>query len=141
MAEQLPHIESGDVDYLLVVLPDAGNTGEDRAVAKGAITYVEVPGSGVLTQLSVVDEMRSHGFGSLLVRSMEHRIRDRGSGRAEIAVELDNPRARRLDERLGFVAYDERPASWMQTGPDGQRYRYHTICTWLAETLTEHGDH
>lgn len=52
------------------------------------------------------------------------------------AREENNPRARALYERLGYVAYDRRPDSWDEQAPDGSLRRYETLCTLMRKELT-----
>ncbi|MFF9154059.1 GNAT family N-acetyltransferase [Streptomyces sp. NPDC014846] len=53
----------------------------------------------------------------------------------QLAVEENNPRARALYERLGYVAYDRQPDSWDEQAPDGSLRRHETICTWMRKDL------
>jgi ribosomal protein S18 acetylase RimI-like enzyme len=48
------------------------------------------------------------GIGARLLRAAERAVRERGCAAAEVGVEKDNPRARRLYERLGYHAHGER---------------------------------
>ncbi|GAA1952875.1 hypothetical protein GCM10009838_05070 [Catenulispora subtropica] len=72
-------------------------------------------------------------MGRVLIHAAEDRIRRRGLFRAELGVELDNPRTLALYERLGYVAYDEQPDAWDEEAPDGTIRRHETICTCLAK--------
>jgi ribosomal protein S18 acetylase RimI-like enzyme len=65
----------------------------------------------------------------------EQRIRARGLHRAELGVEENNPRARALYGRLGYVAYGRAPESWDEDGPDGSVVRYETVCTLMRKEL------
>jgi ribosomal protein S18 acetylase RimI-like enzyme len=56
--------------------------------------------------------------------------------RAEIDVEEDNPRARLLYERLGYVAYGRKVSSWDDELPDGTATRVETTCVLLRKDLT-----
>ncbi|MFJ3224521.1 GNAT family N-acetyltransferase [Streptomyces sp. NPDC086783] len=131
VAEQLERARLGEVDYL-AVCPKA-----DLPVAKGGIDYQVKDGVGTLWQLAVHPALQSCGIGTLLIEAAELRIRSRGLRQAELAVEESNPRARALYERLGYVAYDRRPDSWDQQGPDGSLHRYETICTVMRKELTQ----
>jgi ribosomal protein S18 acetylase RimI-like enzyme len=106
VAQELDRAARGQADYL-VACPPSG-----RPVAKGGITYQLAPGSGTIWQLAVHPALQSLGIGTLLVDALEDRIRQRGCRFAEIRVEVGNPRARRLYERLGYVAFGEVPDSW-----------------------------
>ena len=88
-------------------------------MALGGIHYVKIPGAGVLWQLAVHGALQSCGIGTVLIEAAERRIRARGLHRAELSVEENNPRARALYERLGYVAYGSAPESWDEDAPDG----------------------
>ncbi|MEU9362947.1 GNAT family N-acetyltransferase [Streptomyces sp. NPDC048301] len=129
VAVQLERADRGEVDYLAV----CSATGVP--VAKGGVDYMIRLGAGTLWQLAVHPALQSCGIGTLLVEAAERRIRDRGLRQAELGVEDDNPRARALYERLGYVAYDRRPDSWEVQGPDGTLRRHDTMCTLMRKTL------
>jgi hypothetical protein len=63
----------------------------------------------------------------------QQRIRGRSLHRAELGVEEDNPRARALYERLGYVAYGRNPESWDEEAPDGSVTRYETVVTLMRK--------
>ncbi|MGW0228058.1 N-acetyltransferase family protein [Actinopolymorpha singaporensis] len=129
MPAELERARTGVVDHLVVCTP-AG-----VPVGKGAINWDEIPGAGVISTLSVRVELRSVGIGTVLIRAAEERIRARGLSRAEIGAEENNPRARALYERLGYVAYGCEPASWDQEDSDGTVRKYETTCTLLRKDL------
>lgn len=126
---ELARAKSGEVDYLAVC------TKADLPVAIGGVDYLPHPGAGSLWQLAVHPALQSCGIGTLLIEAAEERIRRRGLQRAEIAVELSNPRARALYERLGYVAYEERLEGWDQKQPDGSVTRYETLCAQMRKQL------
>ncbi|GAA2756375.1 GNAT family N-acetyltransferase [Actinopolymorpha rutila] len=129
MPAELERARTGIVDHVVVCTP-AG-----VPVAKGAINWDEKPEAGVIWTLSVRAELRSIGIGTVLIQASEDRIRARGLSRAEIGVEENNPRARALYERLGYVAYGSELASWDQEEPDGTVRKYETTCTLLRKEL------
>lgn len=126
---ELTRAASGEVDYLAVCTP------MDMPVAIGGIDYEVAEEAGTLWQLAVLPALQSCGLGTLLVRAAEQRIRHRGLRRAELAVEEDNPRARALYERLGYVAYDRKPDAWDVEGPDGSIRRHQTMCVLMRKSL------
>ena len=73
--------------------------------------------------------LQSCGIGTLIVDEAERRIHARGLANAEVGVEHDNPRARVLYERLGYVAYADAPEESDAEGPGGEIFRYRTMCT------------
>jgi ribosomal protein S18 acetylase RimI-like enzyme len=131
VAKQLDRARQREVDYLAVC------TKTDLPVAIGAVDYLPHLGAGSLTQLAVHPALQSCGIGTVLIRAAEQRILARGLDRAELGVELSNPRARALYERLGYVAYDETLESWDQQNPDGSITRYETTCTQMRKELSE----
>ena len=126
---ELERVKSGEVDYLAVC------TKAGLPVAIGGVDYMPHPGAGSVWQLAVQPALQSCGIGTLLIGAAEERIRGRGLQRAEIAVELSNPRARALYERLGYVAYDESLEGWDQEDPDGSVRRFETVCTQMRKQL------
>ena len=50
-------------------------------------------------------------------------------------MEECNPRARRLYERLGYLAYGREPSSWDEEAPGGSLTRYKTVCTLIRKEL------
>ncbi|GHG45852.1 MULTISPECIES: hypothetical protein [Amycolatopsis] len=55
---------------------------------------------------------------------------------AELGVEVGNPRARALYERLGYAAYGSEPDGWDELAPDGSIRRYETTCVLMRKPLT-----
>ncbi|WBO61937.1 GNAT family N-acetyltransferase [Streptomyces camelliae] len=126
---ELVRATAGEVDYLAVCTP------VDLPVAIGGVDYRAHEGAGTIWQLAVLPALQSCGLGTLLIRAAEQRIAGRGLGRAELAVEEDNPRARALYERLGYVAYGRAPDAWDVEGPDGSIHRYETMCVLMRKDL------
>ncbi|MEU8505087.1 GNAT family N-acetyltransferase [Streptomyces brevispora] len=129
VAGQLTRARRGEVDYLAVCPPSG------VPVAIGGIDYGARRGAGTLMQLAVHPALQSCGIGTFLIGAAERRITSRGLRRAELGVEEDNPRARALYERLGYVAYGRQPDSWDELAPDGSVRRYETVCTQMAREL------
>jgi ribosomal protein S18 acetylase RimI-like enzyme len=127
LAAALDRASRGEIDYL-VVCPPSG-----LPVAVGGVDYTLSAGAGTLYQLTVHGAVQSCGIGTLLIGAAEQGIRARGLGRAELAVEQDNPRARALYERLGYVAYGSRPEEWDEQAEDGSVSRYRTMCTLMRK--------
>ncbi|MEW9552523.1 GNAT family N-acetyltransferase [Nonomuraea sp. NPDC050783] len=125
----LARAAKGEVDYLAVCTP------VDLPVAIGGIDYQARAGAGTLWQLAVLPALQSRGLGTLLIGAAERRIGDRGLRRAELSVEEDNPRARALYERLGYVAYGREPEAWDEEAPDGSVRRHETMCVLMRKSL------
>lgn len=129
--DQLVRIADGDVDYLVVRAP--GGT----AVAKAGVDCAALAGVGVIWQVAVHDDLQGRGIGTRLIAACEARIRGRGLSIAGLSVELDNPRARSLYERLGYVADGERETGWLVADPDGVVGWHSTIVTDLLKPLEQ----
>jgi ribosomal protein S18 acetylase RimI-like enzyme len=125
VASELDRAARGQADYL-VVCPPSG-----LPIAKGGINYQLAPGGGTLWQLAVHPALQGLGIGTLLIHALENRIVERGGVRAEIRVEVTNVRARKLYERLGYMAFGEVPDSWETE--DGL---YVTTLTVMTKQLT-----
>lgn len=104
------------------------------SVAKGEITYSD--DGGQIGSLAVRAEWQSLGVGTLLIAGLEQRIRDRGLRYSALDVEDENPRARELYERLGYVAYDRQPEAWDERNAAGHVVRYETMCTLMRKELS-----
>jgi ribosomal protein S18 acetylase RimI-like enzyme len=127
--EQLDRVEPGEVEYLVA----AASSG--LPVGKAGIDYTRHAGAGTIYQAAVHPALQSCGIGTLLVGEAERRIRSRGLACAELGVELDNPRARALYERLGYVVYGEAPEEWDAEGPSGEIVRHRTVCALMRKTM------
>lgn len=129
VAKLLDVVPSGAAEYVTACLPSG------VLVGKGAIDYAQDPGAAVLTQFDVDELLRSCGIGTALVEECERRIQARGVQRIEIGAETNNPRAQALYERLGYVAYAEKPGGWDHELPDGSTVRYETTIVHLRKEL------
>jgi ribosomal protein S18 acetylase RimI-like enzyme len=128
LADQL-RITPRAKDYLAVFLPNG------QSAAKGEVSYQEHPDAGAIGSLAVRADLQSLGIGTFLIETAERWIQTRGLRRAVLDVEDNNPRAKQLYERLGYVAYDRQPDSWDQQRPDGTIYWYETMCTLMRKDL------
>ncbi|HUQ39592.1 MAG TPA: GNAT family N-acetyltransferase [Acidimicrobiales bacterium] len=128
VAMQLGRVAAGEVEYL-VVRDDTG-----APVSKGAIDYVHHPGAGWIMQLATRADLQGRGLCTQLMAEAERRIAARGLTEAKLGVEEDNPRARALYERLGYVECGSEPESWDHL-VDGKVERYETVCTVLRKPL------
>lgn len=130
VAKELDRVAAGVAEYL-AVCADRTNL----PVAIGGVDYERAAGAGTIHQLATLPALQSCGLGTVLIGAAEDRIRQRGLARAELGVEHNNWRARALYERLGFVAFDDRPDAWDEEAADGTIRRYETICTIMAKDL------
>lgn len=75
-----------------------------------------------LKNLNVRGAHRSRGVGSALIRAAEELCRAQRADRMQVGVSLDNPRARALYERLGYVGTGELSTTTYQyLDDDGNR--------------------
>jgi ribosomal protein S18 acetylase RimI-like enzyme len=128
--EQLERARRGEVDYLAVCPPSG------VPVATGGVDFTKPAGGGTLWQLSVDTALRSCGIGTILIRALEQRIRDRGLRWAELGIDEADPRPRALYERLGYVAHGREAAAWDEQATDGTITRYETMITLLHKELS-----
>jgi ribosomal protein S18 acetylase RimI-like enzyme len=126
----LERVRSGEVEYLAVRAPDG------HPIAKVGIDYVANPGAGTLWQMATTTELRGLGIGTHLIAVAERRIREHGLSIAQLDVEIDNPRARGLYERLGYRETGRRPASWDVEDADGNVSLHETDVVMLRKDLS-----
>jgi ribosomal protein S18 acetylase RimI-like enzyme len=67
------------------------------------VTAERPEGAGVISALRVIPCLQGLGVGTRLIAAAERVMKDRGLTAAEIGVEQDNRRARRLYERLRYA--------------------------------------
>jgi ribosomal protein S18 acetylase RimI-like enzyme len=124
MQMQLSRAAEGKADYLVACPPS------DLPVGKCGIDYQTGDGTGMIWQVAVHPALQSLGIGTALIAEAEVRIKARGVGTARLNVENNNPRARKLYERLGYVARDETTEYWMTD--DGC---YEAVCMVMFKPL------
>jgi ribosomal protein S18 acetylase RimI-like enzyme len=129
VAAALERAAQGLEDYLVVRAP-AG-----EPVAKMRADYTSEDDTGVFSQLATMDRLQGLGIATMLIEAAEQRVRARGLAFAALGVEDDNPRARRLYERLGYQATGRQYASWEYEDDDGILRRYETTLTILRKRL------
>ncbi len=99
------------------------------------IDYTSEDDTGVFSQLATMGELQSLGIATMLIGAGEQRIRARGLTFAALGVEDNNPRARRLYERLGYQAAGRQHASWETEDDTGVIRVYETTLTILRKRL------
>ena len=125
----LQRAAQGLEDYLVVRAPDG------QPVAKMRVDYASQHDTGVFSQLVTMSPLQGLGIATMLIGAGELRVRDRGLAFAALGVEDDNPRARRLYQRLGYQAAGRQHASWEIEDDDGVRWMYETTLTILRKHL------
>jgi ribosomal protein S18 acetylase RimI-like enzyme len=128
VAAALQRAAQGLEDYLVVRAPGG------QPVAKMRVDYTSEAGTGVFSQLAVMGPLQGLGIATMLIGVGEQHVRTRGLAFAALGVEDNNPRARRLYERLGYQAAGRQHASW-EEDDDGVLRLYETTLTILRKRL------
>jgi GNAT superfamily N-acetyltransferase len=113
-----------EVDYLAVCGP------ADLPLAIGGIDYVARTGVATIWQLMTLPALRSCGLGTSLIAALEERAATRGALRVGLSVELTNPRAHALYERLGYAGVELEDVSW-----DTDDGHYNARCVVMTKDL------
>ena len=87
--------------------------------------------------LFVMPEFRSQGIGTRILEHGEWMARKRGFERIGLAVGVDNPRARALYERLGYVdtGFGVFEIGGTYTDIHGKRREWREVCEYLVKGL------
>ena len=129
VAAALQRAARGLEDYLVVRAPGG------QPVAKMRVDYASEADTGVFSQLVTIGPLQGLGIATMLIGAGEQRVRARGRAFAALGVEDNNPRARRLYERLGYQASGRQHASWEYEDDDGVLRLYETTLTILRKRL------
>lgn len=78
---------------------------------------------GYIFALRVFEPFQGLGIGTTLIRAAEDVLRGQRFRYVSIAVGKDNPRARRLYERLGYGIYREEVGRWQYVDLEGRLHR------------------
>ncbi|GAB3411337.1 GNAT family N-acetyltransferase [Flindersiella endophytica] len=123
-ARKLERQLAGEETYLLGWL-------EARLAGSGAVLWqgctdpavrAAFPDCPEIYGLHVEPRLRGRGIGTALVREAEARAERRGFRRVGISVDLDNSRAARLYERLGYHAAMEYRGAWHYLDDQGAQH-------------------
>lgn len=128
--EALARAAKGDVDFLAVSPPSG------VPVATGGVDYAKPCGVPTIWQLEVYSALRSCGIGTILIRALEQRVRERGHTQVEIGVDAAMSRPQALYERLGYAVSGQEHASWDVQAADGTVSRYEATITLLRKQLS-----
>lgn len=128
ISRELARVPSGEVDYLVVAV-------DGMPVCKGGIDFIKEPGSGIIWQVATHPSLEGLGLATMLIRALEDRAARRELRTVGLAVELDNHRARRLYEHLGYRPVGEGEESWISSRPDGSTFLYRTTVTLMSKPL------
>ena len=128
VVSQLRRVDAGEVAYLVL-------SADGLPVAKGGIDLAKEDGAGTIMQLATHPELEGLGLATRLIAELEQRALDRGLQRLRLAVELDEPRALRLYEHLGYRRIGTSDASWEAEADDGARYLYSTTLMEMEKSV------
>ena len=129
VATQLQRVNIGEVEYLVL-------RADSHPVSTGGIDFAKESDAGTVFQLATQPRLEGLGLATRLIHALERRAVARGIERLRLAVELDNRRARRLYEHLGYREIGQSKASWQAEAPDGSRYLYTTTVTEMEKVAT-----
>jgi ribosomal protein S18 acetylase RimI-like enzyme len=129
VSEALSRVAGGEVAYLAVRVPSG------VPVAKVGIDFARYPEAGYLWQFATHPDLQGLGIGSFLMTAAERRIVQHGRWVARINVELDNPRARALYERLGFESMGRDTETWERVAISGAVTMHRATVTLMRKTL------
>ena len=129
VAAALQRAAQGLEDYLVVRAPGG------EPVAKMRIDYASEACTGVFSQLATMGPLQGLGIATMLIGAGEQRVRARGLGFLALGVEDNNPRARRLYQRLGYQPAGRQQASWETEDDTGALQVYETTLTILRKRL------
>ena len=128
VALQLARVPSGDVEYFVV-------RADGVAVAKGGVDFAKEPGAATVWQVATHPELEGLGLATRLIEHATTRARAHGLRRLRLGVEVENDRARRLYEHLGFVPIGESIDEWEAETLDGAACMYRAICVEMAKEI------
>ena len=119
----------GEVIYLCVRGP------ANLPLAMGGVDFVHRPGAAEIWQLATMPALQSLGLGTMLIRALEDAARIHGFRTVVLLVEVENDRALRLYQRLGYAVTGSETASWDTEGDDDQIVRYTADCRMMSKEL------
>ncbi|MBE2266990.1 MAG: GNAT family N-acetyltransferase [Anaerolinea sp.] len=85
-----------------------------------------------LYSLRVMEMFRGKGIGTRLIEEAESIVRELGFGWTTIAAAKENPRARRLYEKMGYRVFMEDDGEWSYIDHEGRMRNVHEPC-WVLE--------
>jgi GNAT superfamily N-acetyltransferase len=97
----------------------------------------QLPGVPRLDHLEVPGPFQGRGIGTALIRAAEGTARQLGHERIALGVGLDNPKARRLYERLGYGDWGQGTVvgTWVEHPDDGPPVTLSEVCDMLVKHL------
>jgi GNAT superfamily N-acetyltransferase len=97
----------------------------------------QLPGVPRLDHLEVAGPFQGRGIGTALIGAAEDTARRLGHERIALGVGLDNPKARRLYERLGYADWGHGAVvgTWVEYPDDGPPVTLSEVCDLLVKHL------
>jgi GNAT superfamily N-acetyltransferase len=97
----------------------------------------QLPGVPRLDHLEAAGPFQGRGIGTALIRAAEATARQLGHERIALGVGLDNPKARRLYERLGYADWGHGTVvgTWVEYPDDGPPVTLSEVCDLLVKHL------
>lgn len=128
MREAIKRSETNVIDFLSIWL-------DGQIAGYGGIDYEKEQEAGYMWMLTVNPKYRSQGLGTKLIDALEKQVRQRGLNSVKLSVEVINPKAKALYERLGYKTIGQTKESWEQSAEDGGIEIYTTICDVMEKPL------
>lgn len=101
---------------------------EDEPVAFGGLNIINLPDFTYLWMLATRSDQQGKGFMRQLIGFMEKKSLELGARATRLAVEVDNSRAIRLYEFLGYSYKHDEIQSWFELGEDEKPQIYVARC-------------
>jgi GNAT superfamily N-acetyltransferase len=97
----------------------------------------QLPGVPRLDHLEVLGPLWGRGIGTALICAAEATARQLGHEQIALGVGVDNPKARRLYERLGYADWGHGTvvATWVEYPDDGPPVTLSEVCDMLVKRL------
>jgi GNAT superfamily N-acetyltransferase len=114
-----------------------GEVSLDCEPAKEPEVRRQLPGVPQLDHLEVVGPFWGRGIGTALIRAAEATARQFGHEQLTLGVGLDNPKARRLYERLGYANWGHGTVvgTWVEYPDAGPPVTLSEVCDLLVKRL------
>jgi GNAT superfamily N-acetyltransferase len=138
-ADRLARQERGG-GLVLVAWLEGRPVGEvflDCEPAKEPEVRRHLPGVPQLDHLEVPGPFQGRGIGTALIHAAEEAARQLGHERIALGVGVDNPKARRLYERLGYADWGQGTVvgTWVEYPDDGPPVTLSEVCDMLVKRL------
>ena len=131
--------QDGRLTYLIAWLDGIpiGHTMVRWGGTTDAYVAERISGCAHLEDLFVMPELRSQGIGTSILAEAERLSAGREYEQIGLAVGIDNPRARSLYERLGYIdtGFGEFEIGGTYTDIHGRQRQWREVCEYLVKRL------